>query len=235
MSRYLISDIHGDFSRFQKMLEKIHFNSQNDVLYILGDVLDRGRENLALFEFVNNCESMHLIKGNHELFAQMYLEGKLKKEKWIAWGGEYTVEEVDALGDKDKARLYEQLQALNLYIEIQVENEKWILTHSGLDADCIVEKEGKVIATESIEAAAKINEFKLMISNDIHYMPTTKLKTLDKFVVVGHTPVIRLNEDGSYRIIHEANYMCIDSGAGHRKQGGKMSCYCIETQQEVYL
>lgn len=47
--------------------------------------------------------------------------------------------------------------------------------------------------------------------------------------------IMRLNEGGSYRIVHRDRFMCIDSGAGHRKQGGKMSCYCIETAYEAYL
>lgn len=54
MSRYLISDIHGDFSRFKNLLNKINFSYENDIMYILGDVLDRGKDNLALIDFIQS-------------------------------------------------------------------------------------------------------------------------------------------------------------------------------------
>ena len=38
---YVISDIHGEYELFMKMLEKIKFQN-TDTLYILGDILDRG-------------------------------------------------------------------------------------------------------------------------------------------------------------------------------------------------
>lgn len=37
---YVISDIHGCYDKYIKMLEKIRFSSE-DTLYVLGDVLDR--------------------------------------------------------------------------------------------------------------------------------------------------------------------------------------------------
>lgn len=39
--RYLVSDIHGCFDQYQALLEKIRF-SDEDELYVLGDVVDRG-------------------------------------------------------------------------------------------------------------------------------------------------------------------------------------------------
>ena len=38
---YVMSDIHGQASAFYKMLKKICF-SDNDQMYVLGDVIDRG-------------------------------------------------------------------------------------------------------------------------------------------------------------------------------------------------
>lgn len=52
-------------------------------MYILGDVLGRSSQGLELLnkiqEFINQ-KSMTWIKGNHELFTQMYLENNLVKE-----------------------------------------------------------------------------------------------------------------------------------------------------------
>ena len=38
---YCVSDIHGELDKFEQMLELIRF-SDEDHLYILGDVIDRG-------------------------------------------------------------------------------------------------------------------------------------------------------------------------------------------------
>ena len=37
---YCISDIHGEFDRYQTMLEELHL-TDNDTLYVIGDVIDR--------------------------------------------------------------------------------------------------------------------------------------------------------------------------------------------------
>ena len=39
---YVMSDIHGCYEKYRAMLENIEF-AADDTLYVLGDVLDRGR------------------------------------------------------------------------------------------------------------------------------------------------------------------------------------------------
>ena len=41
MSTYVISDIHGEYEKFNDLLKKIDLKD-TDTLYVLGDVLDRG-------------------------------------------------------------------------------------------------------------------------------------------------------------------------------------------------
>ena len=53
---YVISDIHGDYPSFYKMLLKINFSS-SDSLCILGDVVDKGSDNLYLLEFIRHMEN----------------------------------------------------------------------------------------------------------------------------------------------------------------------------------
>lgn len=38
---YVVSDIHGYYDRYLKLLEVINF-TDDDTLYILGDIVDRG-------------------------------------------------------------------------------------------------------------------------------------------------------------------------------------------------
>ena len=44
---FVMSDIHGEYQKHLKMLEKINF-SDNDTLYILGDMIDRGPQSAEL-------------------------------------------------------------------------------------------------------------------------------------------------------------------------------------------
>ena len=46
MATYVMSDIHGDYDKFKKMMKKINFNTEKDKLYVLGDAIDRGPDGL---------------------------------------------------------------------------------------------------------------------------------------------------------------------------------------------
>ena len=52
MAHYVMGDIHGEADRFRAMLKKIQF-SEDDILILLGDVIDRG------------ARRNHLASGNH--------------------------------------------------------------------------------------------------------------------------------------------------------------------------
>ena len=46
---YVISDLHGCYDKYIKMLEKINFGD-NDYLYILGDIVDRGPDGIIIWQ-----------------------------------------------------------------------------------------------------------------------------------------------------------------------------------------
>ena len=48
---YCISDIHGELDLFIKLLKKINFN-KNDQLIILGDIIDKGTKSIELSELI---------------------------------------------------------------------------------------------------------------------------------------------------------------------------------------
>ena len=54
---YLTSDIHGDCRTFEKMLHKIRFTKQ-DQMYILGDAVDKGKENLRLIALIREADNI---------------------------------------------------------------------------------------------------------------------------------------------------------------------------------
>ncbi len=65
-----MSDLHGCYNKFIKMLDQIEFKN-DDELYILGDILDRGKNPLEILDYIILHKNITLLKGNHE---QMYID-----------------------------------------------------------------------------------------------------------------------------------------------------------------
>lgn len=66
MSTYVMSDIHGCYDEFNKILDIINF-SEKDSLYLAGDYIDRGKDSLAMLRWLENCPpNVYPIKGNHD-------------------------------------------------------------------------------------------------------------------------------------------------------------------------
>lgn len=62
---YCMSDIHGELDKFERMLDLIHF-SDEDHLYILGDVIDRGALGVDILRRIMEESNMTMLLGNHE-------------------------------------------------------------------------------------------------------------------------------------------------------------------------
>lgn len=126
--QYIISDIHGDLKSFRELLKYIDF--EKDELTILGDVLDKGKKPMESLMLI--CDLMDnylghvlLVKGNHELFASMYLDGKLSERTWLTPGyrGDETL---NSLKKMNKAEIKEFkcfIDSLPLYCEIESSTE----------------------------------------------------------------------------------------------------------------
>ena len=71
MSIYVVSDIHGESELFYDILKQIRFTDE-DHLYILGDVIDRGPDGIALLRRIMNTPNMTLLLGNHEYMMLQY-------------------------------------------------------------------------------------------------------------------------------------------------------------------
>lgn len=45
--RYVVSDLHGEYELFLNLLKIINF-SENDEMYICGDIIDKGKSSVRL-------------------------------------------------------------------------------------------------------------------------------------------------------------------------------------------
>ena len=68
MATYVISDIHGQYDMFVDLLEKIKLKDE-DTLYILGDVLDRGPHPVKTLRKLMEMPNAICLNGNDELMA----------------------------------------------------------------------------------------------------------------------------------------------------------------------
>ena len=72
MAHYVMGDIHGEADRFHAMLKKIQF-SEDDILILLGDVIDRGPDGITLLLEIMEMSNVIMLLGNHEYMMLQYL------------------------------------------------------------------------------------------------------------------------------------------------------------------
>jgi bis(5'-nucleosyl)-tetraphosphatase (symmetrical) len=68
MAIWAVGDIHGCYSSFRKLLETIAFDPQNDTLWLVGDIINRGEDSLKSIEYIYSIrQSVVMILGNHDI------------------------------------------------------------------------------------------------------------------------------------------------------------------------
>lgn len=90
MADYVIGDIQGCYDPFMRLLELIQFDPKADRLWLVGDLVNRGPDSLAVLRFVHQLPTPPIITlGNHDL----YLLNRLFVES--TWqNGDDTIKEV---------------------------------------------------------------------------------------------------------------------------------------------
>lgn len=231
---FVISDLHGYYDLFIKLLEKIAFN-EIDLLYIIGDVCDRGPDSLKILLYIQKHNNIILIKGNHEYMMQEALYYGVYHDDfdypskafnlWLANGGNATMNNIRHYLQKDKIKyedyrivrnaflknLYEYLNNLPEYLEIEVNQQNYVLVHAGIDVK-------KPLNEQDINTLLWIREDFYLQRGD-----------LTKIYVFGHTPTVLLNSDHSFNIwldeVHH-NKIGIDGGLACGSVG-QLNCLCL--------
>jgi len=131
--RFAISDIHGCANTFIALLEKIAF-THNDTLYILGDMISRGKRSKKTIKTIlslqNDGYSVIPIRGNHEQFIisefekndinNFYTLCKRMKMLWL-------------FEDKNTMKIKHTYKQFFLNLPYYISLENILLSHAGFD------------------------------------------------------------------------------------------------------
>lgn len=68
MTTYVVGDIQGCYDQFRILLEKICFDPSKDHLWLTGDLVNRGPDNVTTLRFIRELgASVVAVQGNHDL------------------------------------------------------------------------------------------------------------------------------------------------------------------------
>lgn len=224
---YAVSDLHGYYDKYTKLLERLHMTS-DDSLYILGDIVDRGSGGMKILLDLIDRKNVFSCRGNHDHCAHILLrnfalpndgcfaDGLEEAFKlWLSDGGSTTYEEFLKLDESKQHAVLGYLCSLLVYKKLTVGGQKFFLAHT-------VPEKSKMLNIDS----CRISDF---IMGEPEY---EKMYFEDTIIVTGHTPTGFIDPEYTGRIWKGNNHIAIDCGAVF---GNPLGCICLDTMEEIYV
>lgn len=215
-----ISDVHANLPVLKKLLRKIEYKPEQDELFLVGDILEKGAYNLETLSFImhlSRYSSFHPMMGNCDFVCKnIYYEYRLEFLKEILLQREHSIlhemahqihmtinehSDMHEIAYHLKDAFLEELQFMCNLPHV-IETDQYIFGHAA-----ILNEETYGIDMRDIMTH---NHF---LCNANHFK---------KFVIVGHLPVSEYNQDVCcFNPIfdEERHIVCIDGGNGVKKEG----------------
>lgn len=255
---YAISDIHGHYSSFMRLLGKLNLTPE-DKVYILGDVIDRApstHEQVSMIQWcltnITEDGQFQMVIGNHEYDV---LESMSDTDNYnydvndfrmyhirpTKYKGITNIESVD-----NNYRFYERMRnarynltsfvdfikTLPLFKILFVNNEIYVLTHSWIIGEKALDTIEDIVKDIANGNNPEINIHKSLWDR---YRSLTYTST-DLTVIHGHTPTLdRKYTTGNGGINKWCGNINIDAGMYWGIEcGGNLAAYCIETGKPIF-
>ena len=236
MMTYVMSDLHGEYDKYLSMLDKIKFSDDDD-LYILGDVVDRGQKPVEILRDVSMRHNVFPIMGNHDKMAidvLSWLLDEVNEEKlyknidnesvyrlmvWRMNGAQTTIDGFQKLPKDERWFLLDYMKSFAPYDVVKAGGKTFILVHAGLGNPDIFDRK-KPLDEYSLHDLAFVR-----FDYDREYFGG------DVYIVTGHTPTLTITCKAE--IYHSCNNICIDCGAVFAS--GALSCLRLDDMKEYYV
>lgn len=226
---YVISDIHGYYEEYLKLLKQINFK-ESDNLYVLGDIVDRGPEPVKVLQDMMFRVNVFPLLGSHDYAAMKLLltmqdakesnaplsGGQKELKEWMQNGGAVTAQQFIELDDEERENLLDYLEEFLLYAEVKAGRNRYVLVHAGLDHF-------------SPERDLEDYHYSELIYHKPDY---NKVYFKDRILVTGHCPTFKIDEQYRGMIVEKNNHVAIDCGAAY---GERLGAYCLETGKKYYV
>ena len=80
MSIFAVGDIQGCYKEFRNLLKEINFNKNKDVLWLAGDLVNRGPNSFDVIKYIMDLDSKAVtVLGNHDFYL---LASYFKADPW---------------------------------------------------------------------------------------------------------------------------------------------------------
>ncbi len=241
---YVISDIHGNKKAWESIKKQINL-TEDDTLYILGDVVDRGQDGIGILLEIINSRNMLMIPGNHEYMMMRALGVKYKygslgfdsgdeMELWYRNGGQVTHEKYKTLDKTEQEKVKEYLRNLPLNREVFINGTDHVLVHAqSQDIYFLMEY-------------STVSETTFCVWDREYILQVAPILPQDMKIIFGHTPTINfpsyLNENeeiSEYMTIFKyKGVVGVDCGAGFEdiplRRGGRLACLRLDDKKAFY-
>lgn len=148
---FAVSDVHGNLDYLKGLLSKIRF-SPDDILILLGDLIEKGPQNIDTLQFViqlSKTHTVHALLGN----CDRLLFDENIPDEWLfrfrnSWGGHTVINEfaqrlhvpldspadIAALRRKAKQAFSEEIDFLT-GLPVILESDRYIFVHGGIPGE----------------------------------------------------------------------------------------------------
>ncbi len=231
---YVTSDIHGyPLKDFRALLDKAGF-SDDDFLFVLGDVIDRnGDGGIEMLRWMMLQPNVELILGNHEdmLINCRFMMDEITGEAldnltpeqmdtmstWLFNGAQPTLDSLVKLNkaDPDAVQdIFDYLEDAPMYDTVSLESGDFLLTHAGLGN---FDKDKDILDYTTRDV--------------LWHRPTADERYYDDiFTVFGHTPVECFGASPE-KAFETDTWIDIDTGAA---AGGAPMLLRLDDMKKIY-
>lgn len=216
MRRFVLGDIHGMYDYLVDVLQKCGFDYENDYLYHVGDIVDRGPEPFECIDELLKIKNLILIKGNHDEAFVGYTKSKTGYHTLglhNSNGAAITVQQWNKMVEARKDHYMENF--FEEQVDYHITKDNILFVHGGFDPYVPIDEQlcntycwDRELIMEAVEKGK----------------PPATIEGF-KEIYIGHTPTIYWNKTLPIII---GNLINIDTGSG---KSGPLTIMDIDTKE----